>query len=214
MSVWHAWEVREDDRATAWFQVRLAFADGATVDALAVAAAGSVRIEDVQARPALSLADLAVLAEWIEGPLFEACGVAGESCGEPGPNEVCEAYDAICDPCEAYGYDAVRDAQEAYDGICEPYSGACEPYSGACEPSAGACESYDDPVGARRARSAWPRGIEGRRLVAQEYRAAQAEGVDPVLAVMCATGRSRRRSLRLIAQARDAGFLTPRHARR
>jgi hypothetical protein len=35
-----------------------------------------------------------------------------------------------------------------------------------------------------------------------------------VLAVMSATGHSRRRSLRLIAQARDAGFLTPRHVRR
>ncbi|MEU1166861.1 DUF6214 family protein, partial [Streptomyces sp. NPDC005921] len=58
------------------------------------------------------------------------------------------------------------------------------------------------------------RGIEGRWLVAQEYRAAQADGLDPVLAVMCATGHSRRRSLRLIAQARDAGFLTPGHARR
>ncbi|MEU5778930.1 DUF6214 family protein, partial [Streptomyces venezuelae] len=40
------------------------------------------------------------------------------------------------------------------------------------------------------------------------------EGRDPVLAVMCATGRSRRKSLRLIAGARDAGLLTPRHHRR
>ncbi|MFI6873558.1 DUF6214 family protein [Streptomyces sp. NPDC050400] len=66
----------------------------------------------------------------------------------------------------------------------------------------------------RRARPAWPRGVEGRRGVAETYRAAQAEGRDPVLAVMCATGRSRRRSLRLIAAARDAGFLAPRHNRR
>ncbi|WP_256725192.1 DUF6214 family protein, partial [Streptomyces acidiscabies] len=51
------------------------------------------------------------------------------------------------------------------------------------------------------------------RLVAREYRAAQEEGADPVLAVMGATGHSRRRSLGLIAQARDAGFLTPRHIR-
>ncbi|WP_239109218.1 DUF6214 family protein, partial [Streptomyces coelicoflavus] len=55
---------------------------------------------------------------------------------------------------------------------------------------------------------------EGRRLVAQEYRAARAEGGDPVLAVMSATGHSRRRSLRLIGQARDEGFLAPRRARR
>ncbi|MGW1323085.1 DUF6214 family protein [Streptomyces antibioticus] len=70
------------------------------------------------------------------------------------------------------------------------------------------------PPGPRRARAAWPRGAQGRWLVAQEYRAAQEDGFDPVLAVMCATGHSRRRSLRLIAQARDAGYLAPRHARR
>ncbi|MEU6841218.1 DUF6214 family protein [Streptomyces sp. NPDC046716] len=67
---------------------------------------------------------------------------------------------------------------------------------------------------ARRARSALPRGVEGRRAVAEAYRAAQSEGSDPVLAVMCATGRSRRKSLRLIAGARDAGLLAPRHNRR
>ncbi|MEU0112725.1 DUF6214 family protein [Streptomyces bobili] len=68
--------------------------------------------------------------------------------------------------------------------------------------------------GARRARPVRPHGLEGRRLVAEEYRAAQDQGVDPVLAVMRTTGHSRRRSLSMIAQARDAGFLTPRHARR
>ncbi|WP_371530563.1 DUF6214 family protein [Streptomyces sp. NBC_01283] len=71
-----------------------------------------------------------------------------------------------------------------------------------------------DPPPARRARPSWPRGREGRLMVAQEYRAAQAEGRDPVLAVMQATGRSRRRSLKLIASARDAGALPARHNRR
>ncbi|AYC43221.1 MULTISPECIES: DUF6214 family protein [Streptomyces] len=155
MSVWPAWEVREDGGATAWFHVRLAFADGARVDTLAVVTENGVSLEDVRAQPALSLDDLGVLADWIEGPLFEACG------REPGA--------------EATGGEA---------------------------------------GGPRRARPAWPRGIEGRWLIAQEYRAAQEDGVDPVLAVMCATGHSRRKSLRLISQARDAGFLTPRHARR
>ncbi|MER6562667.1 DUF6214 family protein, partial [Streptomyces sp. NPDC001027] len=77
-------------------------------------------------------------------------------------------------------------------------------------------DGYDDEEfrGLRRARPVWPRGVEGLWLAAQEYRAAQEEGADPVLAVMCATGYSRRRSLRLIARARDAGYLTPRHARR
>ena len=152
MSVRPAWEVLEGGEAMSWFTVRLAFTDGARVDALAVLREGSVLLEDVQAQPALSLDDLAVLADWIEGPLLDACGL---DIGAPG------------------------------------------------EPSA-----------ARRARPGWPRGVEGRRLVAEEYRAAQEEGFDPVLAVMHATGHSRRKSLRLISQARDAGFLTPSHARR
>ncbi|SCG04203.1 MULTISPECIES: DUF6214 family protein, partial [unclassified Streptomyces] len=46
------------------------------------------------------------------------------------------------------------------------------------------------------------------------YRAAQQAGQDPVLAVMSATGFSRRKSLKLIAGARDEGHLTPRHHRR
>lgn len=153
MSVWPAWEVREDADSMTWFNVRLVFSDGARVDALAVVNEDGVCLEDVRAMPALSLDDLGALADWIEEPLFEACGL------EPG-----------------------------------------------AEAEAGA--------GPRRARPAWPRGMEGRRLIALEYRAAQDDGVDPVLAVMCATGHSRRKSLRLISQARDAGFLTPRHARR
>ncbi|MFJ3898473.1 DUF6214 family protein [Streptomyces sp. NPDC090083] len=157
MSVWPAWEVQERDGATSWFHVRLAFPDGARVDALAVVCEENVSVEDVRAQPALSLDDLTMLADWIETPLVEACGLEPE--GEPG-------------------------------------------------------EEGAESGGARRARPAWPRGIEGRWLIAQEYRAAQEEGTDPVLAVMCATGHSRRRSLRLISQARDAGFLTPRHARR
>lgn len=72
-------------------------------------------------------------------------------------------------------------------------------------------EPAEAPTGG--ARPDWPRGIEGWRLVADEYLTAQGEGVDPVFAVMRATGRSRRRSLKLIGGARDLGFLTPRHAR-
>ncbi|AQS70964.1 DUF6214 family protein [Streptomyces pactum] len=152
MSVRHTWVVREGDTVTSWFEVHLTFADGARVEALAVLSGQGVRVEDVRADPPLSLDDLAVLAEWLENPLFEAC-VAG---------------------------------------------------------------SADDPPAAarRRARPAWPRGREGRRLAAQEYRAAREVGGDPVLAVMRATGHSRRRSLRLIGQARDEGFLAPRRARR
>lgn len=68
--------------------------------------------------------------------------------------------------------------------------------------------------GRRRARTVTPRGGAGRRIAAAAYRAAQQEGSDPVLAVMGATGRSRRRALRLIAGARDDGLLAPRHHRR
>ncbi|MGW2775746.1 DUF6214 family protein [Streptomyces olivaceoviridis] len=184
--MWPAWQVREHGGVTSWFQVRLAFPDGARVDALAVVSAGRVSIEDVQAEPALSLADLTALADWIEGPLFAACGVdaqADPACGDP----VCGA-----------------DTGGADDGATPDAE-----YPPAGEPQPDAVIAV-----VRRARPPWPRGTEGRRLVAREYRAAQDEGADPVLAVMNATGRGRRRALRLIAQARDAGLLAPRHARR
>ncbi|MFG2289768.1 DUF6214 family protein [Streptomyces sp. NPDC048595] len=67
---------------------------------------------------------------------------------------------------------------------------------------------------ARSALLARSRAAERRRLAADAYRQAQREGRDPVLAVMLATGRNRRRSLRLIAGARDEGLLTPRHNKR
>jgi hypothetical protein len=162
VSVWPAWEVRENDAALTWCNVRLTFDDGARVDLLAVVGDGCVAIEDVRAQPALSLDDLAVLADWIEDPLLEACeGAAGPA------------------------------GAASRDGHLE-----------------------DGHPEKRHARPARPRGIEGRYLVAGEYRAAQQAGRDPVLAVMSATGHSRRRALRLIAGARDAGLLTPRHARR
>ncbi len=153
--MWPAWEVREGERATRWLHVRLAFGDGARIDALATVCEGWVCVEDVQARPALTLEDLAVLADWIEGPLARACGAEG------GP---------------------------------APGDGA--------------------GTGAHRDGSARPRGPDGRRLVAQAYRAAQEQGADPVLAVMDETGYSRRGALRLIGRMRDAGLLSPRHARR
>lgn len=155
VSVWPAWEVREGGTATSWFHVRLAFADGAQVELLAVLSEAGLSVEDVRAEPPLSLDDLASVADWVEEPLFEACG---SRLGADGDQE------------------------------------------------------QDGP--ARRARPAWPRGAEGRQLIADAYRTAQEGGADPVLAVMDVTGHSRRKSLRLIAGARDAGLLTPRHVRR
>ncbi|GAA2250754.1 hypothetical protein GCM10010145_17810 [Streptomyces ruber] len=162
--MWPAWQVRDRAGVAVWFHARLAFADGARVDALAVAAGGRVSLEEVRSEPPLALDDLALLADWLEGPLFEACVVARS--GPPGPPG---------DP---------RGARGPEDAV------------------------------SRHVRPGWPRGAEGRRRVAEEYRAAQERGADPVLAVMCATGHSRRRSLRLIAGARDAGLLAPRHVRR
>ncbi|MCI3155717.1 MULTISPECIES: DUF6214 family protein [Streptomyces] len=151
MSVWPAWEVREGERSTRWLHVRLAFRDGATIEALASVGEGWVCVEDVQARPALALEDLAVFADWIEGPLARACGA------EPEPGE-----------------------------------------------ETGGTHHREEPRGGG---TQWP-------VVARAYRAAQERGADPVLAVMDQTGYSRRGALRLIGRTRDAGLLSPRHARR
>ncbi|MGW1373473.1 DUF6214 family protein [Streptomyces sp. NPDC002446] len=93
-----------------------------------------------------------------------------------------------------------------------PEAGAGE---GAAQPAAGTPEPGE--AAEERARSALlarSRAAERRKLAADAYRQAQREGRDPVLAVMLATGRNRRRSLRLIAGARDEGLLTPRHNKR
>ncbi|MFG2491185.1 DUF6214 family protein [Streptomyces caniferus] len=82
--------------------------------------------------------------------------------------------------------------------------------SGPSEPSAPA----PPPARVRSAVLARSRAGERRRVAADAYRQAQQEGRDPVQAVMLATGRNRRRSLRLIAGARDEGLLTPRHNKR
>ncbi|GGT13255.1 hypothetical protein GCM10010259_45240 [Streptomyces daghestanicus] len=152
VTVRHAWNVRADGSLASWFDVRLVFADGASVEALAVVSPEGVGLEDVRARPALGLDDLALLGEWLEDPLAEACGAARAD-GAPA---------------------AVRHARPAVR----------------------------------------PSGAETPPMVAREYRTAQERGADPVLAVMRATGESRRGALRLIGRARDAGLLTPRHLRR
>ncbi|WP_310432136.1 DUF6214 family protein [Streptomyces sp. 3330] len=193
--MWPAWEVREVGGATSWFHVRLGFVDGARVELLAVVCEGRVSVEDVRAQPPLSLVDLTVLADWIEGPLFERCEEGG-----------------ALETSDADGMEGT----EGPGGVEEP-GGRPDPDAGSgagSVPEPAVAGDADAAFGPRRARPAWPRGVEGRWLVAQEYRAAQEEGADPVLAIMCATGHSRRRSLRLIAQARDAGYLSPRHARR
>ncbi|MFI5525533.1 DUF6214 family protein [Streptomyces platensis] len=89
--------------------------------------------------------------------------------------------------------------------------------SPAAPDAAGSSPSSPSAPPAERARAtvlARTRAGERRKIAADAYRQAQREGRDPVLAVMHATGRNRRRSLRLIAGARDEGLLTPRHNKR
>ncbi|MFC5853454.1 DUF6214 family protein [Streptomyces chlorus] len=191
MSVWPAWEVREGEHATRWFHVRLVFADGAGVEALALVSGLCVCVEDVRARPALSLEDLALFADWIEGPLAQACGADGGAAADHG----------TAGTESAAGGEPAAEVRPVADGDPPAEGGSAV---GAPPPGAGE----------RRRRAVRPREPVGRRLVAREYRAAQEEGTDPVLAVMCATGYSRRGALRVIGRARDAGLLTPRHVRR
>ncbi|MFJ6698944.1 DUF6214 family protein [Streptomyces sp. NPDC091272] len=153
-----------------WFNIRLTFADGARIEVLAVVSEGRVAIEDMKADPPLSFDGFATLANWIEGPLEDACRVAVEQ--------------------QRFASGGSRGVAEAVPVFAE------------------------EPAGKRRARPTWPRGSAGRMIAAEAYRTAQKEGEDPVLAVMYATGRSRRKSLKVIASARDEGYLAPRHNRR
>ncbi|CAM5327916.1 hypothetical protein SHIRM173S_05015 [Streptomyces hirsutus] len=177
MSVWPAWEVREGGHATRWFHVRLDFADGAGVEALALVSGLCVCVEDVQPA-ALSLEDLALFADWIEGPLARACGADGG----PGHDDATagDGPGAGGRGAPAPGIEPAAGSGQAADG--EPAPGGA-PDSRAA-PSSGPGRRVP---GERRSRAVRPREpIRGRRLVAREYRAAQEEGTDPVLAVMCA----------------------------
>ncbi|MFF2806677.1 DUF6214 family protein [Streptomyces sp. NPDC058000] len=111
-------------------------------------------------------------------------------------------------------------------GGAPPADGTPEPTATAAAggaPGTGPAPAPDDapepdatppPAAARSAVLVRSRAGERRKIAAAAYRAAQQDGQDPVLAVMNATGRNRRRALRLIAGARDAGLLTPRHNKR
>lgn len=160
MSVWPAWEVKEAGGTTSWFHVRLGFVDGACVELLAVVCEGRVSVEDVRAQPPLSLVDLTVLADWIEGPLFERCDQGGalEAAAAEGAGDAADTADTP----------DTADTDSGYGGY-----GA----EGPREPAVAG--DADETFGPRRARQAWPRGIEGRWLAAQEYRAAQEEGRTP-----------------------------------
>lgn len=197
MSVWPAWEVREHTGVTTWLAVRLDLPGGGWVDVLAVAAGGCVAIEEVRAQPPLSLDDLAVLADWIEEPLLAACGMTADLATVPAGASA---------PRASAGPDGTPVAEES------PAPAEVSLPAGVPAPEEGSAPAGDPAAGGEAA--AWLLGAEGARRIAEEYLAAQSQGADPVSAVMCATGRSRRKSLKLIGGARDAGYLTPRHARR
>ncbi|MFJ2647256.1 DUF6214 family protein [Streptomyces sp. NPDC087420] len=186
-----------------WVDIRLTFADGARIDVLAVVHDGRIAIEDAQADPPLALEGFAALAGVIEAPLQDACKVVAGQDAPPAP-EPLPAPEPWPTPEPAAVEPPVLD-------VSDPPTAApsrepeLEP-----EPEA---EPPEGP-GRHRADPAASRGATGRRTVADIYRAAQRDGLDPVLAVMSATGFSRRKSLRLIAGARDEGHLSPRHHRR
>ncbi|MCI3934840.1 DUF6214 family protein [Streptomyces sp. AN091965] len=102
------------------------------------------------------------------------------------------------------------------DRIEGPLADVCRGVAQQYGPADTSCRSglADEAAAARPARPSVQRGDTVRQAAVEAYRAARDEGRDPVLAVMCATGHSRRKSLRLIAGARDAGHLSPRHRRR
>jgi hypothetical protein len=202
-----------------WLDVRLTFADGARLDVLAVVSDGRIAIEDAQADPPLALDGFAALAGVIRAPLQDACQVVT---GRPVLLVDDDVADQVAPVDQVTPVDQVAQAEPVGDAVTEPAEAGGEAGvridgdgdGSGDEATDTGTEAPPPPSGRRRARQATPRGAEGRRGAAEVYRAAQREGQDPVLAVMAATGLSRRKSLRLIAAARDEGHLTPRHHRR
>ncbi|MFD8324463.1 DUF6214 family protein [Streptomyces lydicus] len=142
---------------------------------------------------------------------------AAESTAAPAIAEpaVDPAADGAVDPADAGSKPAAGEADTA--GTDAAGKGAANGADALVAAPAKTAASAPGKVAEERARSALlarSRAAARRKLAAEAYRQAQREGRDPVLAVMLATGRNRRRSLRLIAGARDEGLLTPRHNKR
>ncbi|MGW1020072.1 DUF6214 family protein [Streptomyces niveus] len=199
-----------------WVDIRLTFADGARVDVLAVLRDGVIAVEDAQADPPLPLDDLTELGAWIEAPLAYACrAVAGQHHVELGPvteDDTAAPVPHSTQDMEGMGADvavAVTEEGEGYE-----YEGRPTEPADAADPAAHLLADEPPPAGRHRAVDPASSDHADRRGVAATYRRAQQLGQDPVLAVMCATGYGRRKSLGLIASARDGGYLTPRHRRR
>ncbi|WP_411133725.1 DUF6214 family protein [Streptomyces sp. C10] len=142
-----------------------------------------------------------------DSPAEQTCGQASE--------EICEGVSGQAS--ERTSGRSVPSAPSAPSAPSTP-AAPSSPASSSTPPDASAPSPPPaSATPAERARSAVlarTRTGERRKIAADAYRQAQREGRDPVLAVMLATGRNRRRSLRLIAGARDEGLLTPRHNKR
>ncbi|WP_347242148.1 DUF6214 family protein [Streptomyces sp. IB2014 016-6] len=203
-------ELPPDELVPPWVDIRLTFADGARVDVLAVQRDGVIAVEDAQADPPLPLADLTELGAWIEAPLAYARGVvAGQHQVETAPLPGGEGATGPAAPGAASR--PARDVAVTVVAEDEGYE-----YEGGSPDTDVRFPSEEEPasVGRHRADDSASSDRADRRGVAATYRRAQQLGQDPVLVVMCATGYGRRKSLSLIASARDDGYLTPRHRRR
>ncbi|WP_406708100.1 DUF6214 family protein [Streptomyces halobius] len=147
-----------------------------------------------------------------------AGGVAhgdGVLCGEAArPAEPQSEHAVAVEGC-AHAPDPSTTEGPSTDSAASPERDAASPESPPPENSVASPDgSAEPPAPSPSAVLARLRAGERRKFAADVYREAQREGRDPVLAVMNATGRNRRRSLRLIAGARDDGLLTPRHNKR
>ncbi|MFI7244934.1 DUF6214 family protein [Streptomyces qinglanensis] len=196
-----------------WFAVGVSRPDGTQVEMVAAVVDGRIRLEEVRADPPLTLREFAELAPRLGEPLALACpSVLRPSAPAPTVRTT--------GPC------VLPAAPRPVPPRPAPPRSAAPPAPAAPQPPAPAPASAPDPAAAtpRRAPAAAAaggrrrrpglRGTEALHTAAGAYSAARAQGQDPVLAVMRVTGHSRRKSLRVIAGARDAGLLSPRHARR
>ncbi|WP_346660099.1 DUF6214 family protein [Streptomyces sp. WMMB303] len=185
-----------------WFAVGVSRPDGTQVEMVAAVVDGGIRLEEVRADPPLSLREFAELAPRLGEPLTLACPSALRPAA-PAPTV------RTTGPC------VLPAAPRPVAPVSTAAPASAPPQPPEPVPAAAVQRRPPVPVAAGgRRRPPGPRGTEALHAAAGAYSAARAQGQDPVLAVMRVTGHSRRKSLRVIASARDAGLLSPRHARR
>ncbi|MEU4968861.1 DUF6214 family protein [Streptomyces smyrnaeus] len=215
-----------------WFAVGVSRADGTQVEVVAAVVDGRVHLEEVRADPPLSPQAFAKLAPCLGEPLTRACPSAirppqtaptvratGACVLPPVPRAAGPQPSVSTLPPAPPFPHPPSGSQQRCPSVAPPPpasrqpSDAPQPSTPVRPPESRHPESPHPPVRGRR-RPPAPRGRAALRVAAEAYTAARERGQDPVLAVMRVTGRSRRKSLRVIASARDAGLLSPRHARR